>query len=181
MCKCTCRGKAEDWYVPSHKWSKVQPRVRIAGVVWHPSVPTTSPCFGLEVKPRVIPVFIPQRVNVPLHYFLQLKGDCAICRVGQNRIYGPCMTYDRIFSDFPAKKYRTHTVYIWFWPTLAIYTHVLPVLRCLVLTVYLSQWHCSVDLVQPTIYWISSYTVHGQCICITTICLSNILHTLPLL
>jgi len=25
--------------------------------------------------------------------------------------------YDRIFGDFPAKKIRIFTVYVWFWPT----------------------------------------------------------------
>jgi hypothetical protein len=40
---------------------------------------------------------------------------------GQPYIYIYIYTvYDRVFSDFPAKKDRMYTVYIWFWPTLCI-------------------------------------------------------------
>ena len=42
---------------------------------------------------------------------------CVIFRVGQNRIYTP---YTKYIWWFPCQKYRIHTVYIWFWPTLYI-------------------------------------------------------------
>jgi hypothetical protein len=47
----------------------------------------------------------------------------VIFRVGQNRIYTFIRTvYDRVFSDFPAKKIyqKLYTVLIWLWPNLVI-------------------------------------------------------------
>jgi len=43
----------------------------------------------------------------------------VIVRVGQNRIYTPYMTVCMVIS---LPKYRIHTVYIWFWPTLQMWS-----------------------------------------------------------
>jgi hypothetical protein len=51
---------------------------------------------------------------------LHSRSKCArsVPNVPEPYIY---TVHDRIFGDFPAKKYRIYTVYIWFWPTLFIY------------------------------------------------------------
>jgi len=41
-----------------------------------------------------------------------------MCRVNQNRICTPCMTVYLIKIIFT--KYRTYTVYKWFWPTVVL-------------------------------------------------------------
>jgi uncharacterized membrane protein YidH (DUF202 family) len=44
----------------------------------------------------------------------------VLCRVGQNRMYTPYMRIWPYIRWFSCQKYRTYTVYIWFWSTLVL-------------------------------------------------------------
>ena len=46
---------------------------------------------------------------------MRVHSHHCIHRVGQSRIYTPCIWWN------PCPKYRIYTVYIWFWPTLCIH------------------------------------------------------------
>ena len=100
------------------------------------SIYTPYVTVSLVISLPKIPDITPYSYGSDQPYIFALRGGCgmaaaccSICRVGQNhrhirrvdqnRICAPYMT---VYLVIPCPKYLYYTVYMWFWPTLYMYT-----------------------------------------------------------